>query len=67
MITVNLVDFHEGKYMQRIHFLHYQEDLHLYRLEMQISLDSQTLLIGTNAVLALRHISNPGMYLDIVD
>ena len=59
MITVKLVAFHEGKYMQRIHFLHYQEDLHLYRLEMKISLDSQTLLIGTNAVLTLRHFRNP--------
>ena len=53
--------------MQQIHFLHYQEDLHLYHLEIQISLDSQTLFIVANEVLALHHLSNTEMHLDIVD
>ena len=47
MIKFHMEAFQEGKSMQKIHYLHQQEDLQLHRLEMQITLDSQTPLIGT--------------------
>ena len=53
--------------MQQIHFLHYQENLHLHNPEMQTALDSQTPMIGTNVVLLVHHLSNPEMHLDVVD
>ena len=45
--------------MQRIHLLHYQEDIHLHQLEMQIALDIQTSLIGTNSLLVVNHQIKP--------
>ena len=34
MITVQLEAFQEGKSILGLKYLHYQEDLHLYHLEM---------------------------------
>ena len=67
IIKVHLEDFQEGKFMQQINFLHYQEDLHLHHLEMKIALDSQTTLIGTNAVLSVHHLIKTEINLDVVN
>ena len=37
-VTVQMEAFQEGKYMQQIHFFHYQEDPQLQHLEMKIAM-----------------------------
>ena len=64
---VQLEASQEGKSMQWIHLLHYQEYLQLHHLDIQIALDIQTPLIGTNALLVVHHISNPEINSDAVD
>ena len=67
MITVQLEDYEEGKFMKLIHLLNYQEDLHLHHLEMQIALEIQTLLIRDNALLTVHYLRKPEIDLDVID
>ena len=65
--TVNLEEYQEEKDMKRIHFLHYQEDMHLHQPEIQIALDTQNMLIRINALLTVHHTRMPEIHLDVVD
>ena len=67
MITVQLKASKVGKSLHQINFIPYQDDLHLHCLEMQISMDIQTLLIRTNAVFSVHDLIKPENNLDVLD